>query len=83
MKTISIGELHEKTAEWVRQAAKVGEILVTDSGKTVAKIVPLNESTEMSSFKDWQPSPEYAAIMRRPVGGTDSTQIISEDRDRT
>ena len=83
MKTISIRELHEKTGECVRQAAQSGEILVTDSGKTIAKIVPVDESTERSSFKDWQPSPEYAAIMDRPAGGTDSTQIISEDRDRT
>jgi antitoxin (DNA-binding transcriptional repressor) of toxin-antitoxin stability system len=83
MKTISIRELHEEAGQWVRQAAQFGEILVTDSGKTVAKLVPLDESPETSSFKDWQPSPEYAAIMHRPVGGTDSTRIISEDRDRT
>ena len=67
----------------VRHAAQYEEILVTDSGKSVAKLVPLNESPKRSSFKDWQPSPEFAAIMHRPVGGTDSTQIISEDRDRT
>ena len=56
---------------------------MTDSGKTVAKLLPMDESPQRSSFKDWQPSPEFAAIMHRPVGGTDSTQIISEDRDRT
>ena len=83
MKTISIHELHEATDQWVRQAAQYGEILVTDSGKSVAKLVPMNVSPKRSSFKDWQPSPEFAAIMHRPVGGTDSTQIISEDRDRT
>ena len=83
MKTISIHELHEETDQWVRQAAQYGEILVTDSGKSVAKLVPLNESPKRSSFKNWQPSPEFAAIMHRPVGGTDSTQLISEDRNRT
>lgn len=77
MKTISIHELHEEMDQWVRQAAQYGEILVTDSGKSVAKLVPLNESPKKSSFKDWQPSPEFAAIMHQPVGGTDSTQIIS------
>ena len=82
MKTISIRELHEETDQWVRQA-QFGEILVTDSGKSVAKLLPMNEPLRGLSFKDWQPSPEYAAIMLRPVGGTDSTQIISEDRDRT
>lgn len=82
MKTISIHELHEETDQWVRQAARYGEILVTDSGKTLAKLVPLDESPETASFKDWQPSPAFAAIMHRPVGGTESSQIISEDRDR-
>ena len=83
MKTISIHELHEETDQCVRQAAQYGTILVTDSGKTVAKLLPMDESLPRSSVKDWQPSPEYAAIMHRPVGGTDSTQIISEDRNRT
>ena len=83
MKTISIHELHEDTDQWVRQAAQYGEILVTDSGKTVAKLVPLAQAPGTASFKDWQPSLDYAAIMHRPVGGTESTQIISEDRDRT
>ena len=83
MKTISINELHEDTDAWVRQAAQFGEIFVTDLGKTVAKLVPLDGSPARSSFKDWQPSPEFAAIMDRPMGGTDSTQIISDDRDRT
>ena len=83
MKTISIHELHAETGQWVRQAAQYGEIFVTDCGKTVAKLLPINESHQTTSFMDWQPSPEYAAIMHRPVGGADSTQIISEDRDRT
>ena len=83
MKTISIHELHAETDQWVRQAAHYGEILVTDSGRTVAKLVPLDESPQKSSLKDWQPSPAFAAIMHRPVGGTDSTLMISEDRDRT
>jgi antitoxin (DNA-binding transcriptional repressor) of toxin-antitoxin stability system len=83
MKTITLDELHEETDQWVRQAAQFGEILVTDHGKSVAKLVPLSESPRDASFKTWQPSPEFAAIMQRPVGGTDSTQIISEDRDRT
>ena len=83
MKTISIHELHEETDQWVRQAAQYGEIFVTDSGTTVAKLMPIDEPPKTSSFNDWQPSPKFAAIMHRPVGGTDSTQIISEDRDRT
>jgi antitoxin (DNA-binding transcriptional repressor) of toxin-antitoxin stability system len=40
MKTISIRELHHKTGEWVRSAARFGEIHVSERGKTIAKIVP-------------------------------------------
>ena len=83
MKMISIHELHEETDQWIRRAAQYGEILVTDSGKSVAKLVPMNESPKRSSFRDWRPSPGFAAIMHRPVGGTESTQIISENRDWT
>jgi antitoxin (DNA-binding transcriptional repressor) of toxin-antitoxin stability system len=40
MKVISIRELHDKTGEWIREAAEHGEILATNRGKTVAKILP-------------------------------------------
>jgi prevent-host-death family protein len=39
MKTISIRELHERTGEYIRKAAKTGVIYVTDRGRTVAKII--------------------------------------------
>ncbi len=78
MKTISIHELHEETDLWVREAARYGEILVTDSGKSVAKLVPLDESPATTSFQDWQPSPAYAAIMDRPVGGPDPPLKLTE-----
>ena len=44
MKTISIRELHEKTGEWVRRSLKLGAITVTDHGKAVARIVPVEEA---------------------------------------
>ena len=40
MKTITIRELHHRTGEWIRKAAEVGEIDVSERGKTIAKIVP-------------------------------------------
>lgn len=83
MKTISIHQLHEETDQWVRRAARYGEILVTDSAGTIAKLVSLVESPVRCSFKDGQPSPEYAVILQRPIGGTESSQIISKDRDWT
>ena len=81
MKTISIDELHQATNEWVHQAAHYGEILVTDSGETVAKLVSIARTDSTQAAKNWEPSPAYAAIMKRPLAGTDSTQIVSDDRD--
>src|SRR5205085_1606603 len=40
MKTISIRQLHEKTGEWVRKAERHGEIIITDRGEPIAKIIP-------------------------------------------
>src|SRR5580693_6506232 len=40
MKTVTIRELHAKTGELVRDASRHGHILVTDNGRTIAKIVP-------------------------------------------
>lgn len=84
MKTITIRELHEKTGRWVREAARHGEILVTDRGKTVAKIVPQPPESEVPYFARRKLSPAFRKLMEsgKLSGGTDSTQIISEDRDR-
>jgi prevent-host-death family protein len=62
MKTVTIRELHAKTGELVRQAQCHGEIWVTDNGRTIAKIIPMDAT-------------------RKTTGGTDSTTIISEDRE--
>ena len=84
MKTISIRELHEKTGEWVRRADKHGEILVTDRGKPVAKILPQAAQRETPYFSARRLSPAFRGLIERGKlrGGTDSTQIISEERDR-
>jgi len=84
MKTISIRELHEKTGEWIRRAAKHGEIFVTDRGQTVAKILPEAAVKVTPYFSRRKISPAFGRLLdrRRLHGGTDSTQSISEDRDR-
>jgi antitoxin (DNA-binding transcriptional repressor) of toxin-antitoxin stability system len=82
MKTITIRELHHNTGEWVRKAAKFGEIHVSERGKTIAKIVPQPSQPEIPYFARRKLNPQFRRIMRRLRGGTDSTQIISEDRDR-
>jgi prevent-host-death family protein len=82
MKTISVRELHEKTGEWVRQAGRHGEILVTDRGKTVAKILPAAGLQANPYFSRRKITPAFRRLMDRGLlqGGTDSTQIISDDR---
>jgi antitoxin (DNA-binding transcriptional repressor) of toxin-antitoxin stability system len=81
MKTITIRELHHNTGDWVRKAARFGEILVTERGKTIARILPQVPTPEVPYFARRKLNPEFRRIMHRLRGGTDSTQIISEDRD--
>ena len=83
MKTISIRELHENTGEYVRKAAEAGEIYVTERGRIVAKIVPQQEQPEIPYFARRKLTPAFRKLMKsgRLRGGTDSTRIISEDRD--
>ena len=84
MKKISIRDLHEKTGKYVRGVEKGGEIYVTDRGKTVAKIVPQDRPSEIPYFARRKLTTAFRKLMRNGTlrGGTDSTQIVSEDRDR-
>ncbi len=84
MKTISIRELHEKTGEWIRKVDKHGEIYVTDRGKTVARILPQANQSVRPYFSHRKISAAFGKLLVRGRlrGGTDSTQMISEDRER-
>jgi prevent-host-death family protein len=83
---IPIRELHARTGHFVRKAAADMRVIITDNGRPIAQIRPLGVNTDCKvgrpKWKDRVLLPGYAAIMNTPVGGTDSTQIISEDRDR-
>ena len=81
MKTITIRELHHKTGEWIRRAARFGEIHVSERGKTIAKIVPHSTAARVPYFARRKLSPQFKRVMDRLRGGTDSAQIISEERD--
>lgn len=83
MKTVTIRELHAKTGELVRQAAKHGEILVTDSGRTIAKILPQTQDIALPYFAGRQPSRAFMKLDEsdRTGRGTDVTQLISDDRE--
>ena len=83
MKAITIRELHANTGRWVRQAAELGEIRVTDRGRTVAKLLPERHTaaTPFFSRRTWLPRYQRLARSGRLGRGTDSTRAISEERE--
>ncbi len=83
MKSISIRELHEKTGEWVRRSEKLGTIVVTDRGKAIARIVPVEATSSVNPFAARKLRRGYARMLGSLKGGADSTQLVSEDRERT
>lgn len=83
MKTVTIRELHAKTGELVREASRHGQILVTDNGRTIAKIVPETIETGVPYFARRKPSTAFVKLdaSGKTGHGTDATQSISEDRE--
>jgi len=81
MKMISLRELHEATGEWVRRAARLGVVTVTDRGKPIARIVPVVEEPGQNRFRERKLRPGYAKLLGTLQGGTDSTAMVSADRD--
>jgi prevent-host-death family protein len=83
MKTVTIRELHAKTGELVRDASRHGHILVTDNGRTIAKIVPETNEAGVPYFAHRKPSTAFARLdaSGKTGRGTDATQLISEDRE--
>jgi antitoxin (DNA-binding transcriptional repressor) of toxin-antitoxin stability system len=81
MKTITIRELHQATGRWVRQA-QAGEVYVTERGQLIAKIVPASQLPKQPFFANPRFTRAFLRERRHLRGGTDSTQTISEDRDR-
>jgi len=85
MKTVTIEELDDKTGQWLRQAVRHEQVIVTDHGRPIAEVsaYPGQGVTPGGGrgFRNRALLPEYEAIMNRPVGGTDSTEIIGQDRE--
>ena len=79
MAQIGIRDLHLKTGEWVRRAARGEGVVVTERGRPVASLIPFRDGTEGRSFADRVVLPEFDALP--PIPG-DSTADVSDDRDR-
>ena len=75
MKTISIRELHLKTGEWVRRAARRGPIVVTDRGRRVAALQPFDASMTGRPLPNRE-----AAILKRSKVPVDSVRYQAELR---
>jgi antitoxin (DNA-binding transcriptional repressor) of toxin-antitoxin stability system len=80
MKTITIRELHERTGAWVRKAAQLGTITVTERGRPVARLEAIPEPGRKNPFLGRKVRPGYRKLMGKLTGGTDSVVIVSEDR---
>ncbi len=83
MKTVTIRELHSRTGQLVRQAARHGEIRITDRGQTIAKLLPHAEPPARPYFARRKPSAAFRRLDEsgKTSQGTDSTAAIAEERE--
>ena len=81
MKTISIKELHDKTGAWLRRVRTEGEVIVTERGTPVARLLPPAQAARGRAFAKRKLLRGVARLLKRPIGGPDSAEIISAMRD--
>ena len=81
MKTISIRELHLRTGTWVKRAAELGAITVTEHGRPVARLEAIAARARENRFLTRKLRPGYKRLLGTLTGGTDSVAIVSEGRD--
>jgi prevent-host-death family protein len=72
MKTISIKELHDKTGHWLRQVEAEGEVIVTERGNPVARMLPAVGRSAGNPFAKRKLLRGVARLIQRPIGGPDS-----------
>ena len=80
MKSISIRELHLKTGVWVKRAAEVGPITVTERGRPIARLEAVAEPGRENRFLTRRLRPGYRRLQGKLTGGADSVAIVSEGR---
>lgn len=84
MKTVTIEELDRTTGLWLREAVHHERIVVTDRGQPIVTVSPYPSPTSppgRGGFRNRALLPEYERIMNLPVGGTDSSEILLQDRE--
>ena len=83
MKQVSLRQLHEKTGTLIRDARRLGGLIVTDRGAPIARIEPIESHAAQNPFRTRKVLPAYDRLLRsgRLGRGTDSTKMVSDDRD--
>ncbi len=81
MKTISIKELHDRTAHWLRQVEAYGEVVVAERGTPVARMLPPAPAAAGNPFARRRLLPGVTRLIERPLGGPHSAKVISAMRD--
>ena len=83
MKQVSLRQLHEKTGSLIRDARRLGGLVVTDRGAPIARIEPVDSRPALNPFLSRKVLPAYQRLLNSgQLGrGKDSTRIVSDDRD--
>jgi prevent-host-death family protein len=77
MATISIRDLHLNTGRWIRRAAAGEPVTVTDRGRRVAALGPIDTSSTGRPLPDRE-----ARIRRRSRIPVDSVGYVAQMRER-
>lgn len=79
--TISIKELHDRTGHWLRRVLEEQELIVTERGRPIARMLPPAPVTKANPFLQRRLLPGVARLLERPMEGPSSTEIISDGRE--
>lgn len=81
MTSISIKQLHDQTGHWLRRVSEEHEVIVTQHGKPIARMLPPAPSVAGNPFLKRKLVPGVARLLIRPQTGPDSADIVSEGRE--
>lgn len=76
---ITIRDLHMKTGDWVRRAARSGKVVVMDRRRPVATLAPFDGNDEGTAFAARTLAKGFADL---PKIRHDSARYLAEDRGR-
>jgi prevent-host-death family protein len=82
MRKTSVGDLHIRTSELVREAAEGGVIVIERRGEPVAELRPLSARPEMPAARKTRIFTSMRRVWARMPQVSDSTRILEEDRSR-